>query len=77
MGTPLCMAPQLRHGATYARPASDVFSPGVMAHEVCTGQLPAEQPAIFRVFPDGKPWFVPLTVKCPGRSASLAVLAGP
>lgn len=74
MGTPLYMAPELRRGAKYARPSSDIFSFGVMAYEVCTGQLPSEQPAIFRVFPDGKPWFVSLAVKCPGLSASVAAL---
>ena len=65
MGTPLYMAPELRQGAKYARPSSDMFSFGVMAYEIIAGQLPSEQPPLFHVFTPGKLWYTSLRVKCP------------
>jgi serine/threonine-protein kinase len=47
MGTPLYMAPELANGARFASAASDVFSFGVIAYELFTGQLPFKRPAAF------------------------------
>jgi len=46
VGTPRYMAPELAHGSKRAQPAADIFSFGVMAFELLTGQLPFERPAI-------------------------------
>jgi serine/threonine protein kinase len=40
MGTPLYMAPELLAGAKNARPASDIFSFGVIAYEILSGHHP-------------------------------------
>jgi serine/threonine-protein kinase len=44
LGTPTYMAPETLAGARHARPASDVFSFGVIAFELLTGGLPASDP---------------------------------
>ena len=46
MGTPMYMAPELAHGAHGATPASDVFSFGVMAHQLLTGAAPFSEPPV-------------------------------
>ena len=46
VGTPRYMAPELAYGSKHAQPAADIFSFGVMAFELLTGQLPFERPAI-------------------------------
>lgn len=74
MGTPLYMAPELRQGAKYARPSSDVFSFGVMAYELMSGQLPSETPALFHTFKPGTRWFPALRSKCPELAEPLAEL---
>jgi len=40
MGTPLFMAPELALGAKDAPPSSDMWSFGIVAHEILTGGLP-------------------------------------
>ncbi len=40
MGTPLYMAPELARGAKAAGPSSDMWSFGVIAHELVTGSFP-------------------------------------
>lgn len=72
MGTPLYMAPELRQGAKYARPSSDMFSFGVMAYELLAGQLPSETPALFLTFKPGTRWFPSLRSKCPELPETLA-----
>lgn len=57
MGTPLYMAPELRKGAKFARPVTDIFSFGVMAFEILTGQLPSEVPALFLIMKSDRPWY--------------------
>ena len=74
MGTPLYMAPELRQGAKFARPASDMFSFGGLAFEVLTGQLPSETPALFLMFRPDHPWFPSLQAKNPAVPAELAAL---
>lgn len=74
MGTPLYMAPELRQGAKLARPASDMFSFGVLAFEILTGQLPSETPALFLMFRPDRPWFPPLQSKNAAVPADLASL---
>lgn len=72
MGTPLYMAPELRLGAKNARPASDMFSFGVMAYELLTGELPSEQPPILLALQPGKRWYAPLRLKCPDLPSELS-----
>jgi serine/threonine protein kinase len=49
LGTPIYMAPELAFGAKNARPSGDIFSLGVIAHEVLTGIRPwMESPAFAR-----------------------------
>ncbi|HNN91727.1 MAG TPA: protein kinase [Pseudomonadota bacterium] len=74
MGTPLYMAPELRQGAKFARPASDMFSFGVLGFEILTGQLPSETPALFLTFRADRPWFPRLQSKNPAVPAALATL---
>jgi hypothetical protein len=58
MGTPLYMAPELAGGAGAAAPSSDLFSLGVIAHELMTGALPfASPPALDAIA--GRPWPAP------------------
>lgn len=40
------MAPELYQGSRNAQPSADLFSFGVMAFEVLTGELPLSRPAI-------------------------------
>jgi serine/threonine protein kinase len=47
LGTPNYMAPELAHGSRGARPSSDVFSLGVIAHEFLVGALPFARPLVF------------------------------
>lgn len=65
MGTPLYMAPELIKGAKLARPASDVFSLGVIAYELLTGDLPSSQPPILLNLRSGQRWYTPLSLGCP------------
>lgn len=43
IGTPIYMAPELRFGSKHAQPAVDIFSFGVLAFELLTGQAPFPQ----------------------------------
>jgi hypothetical protein len=54
VGTPLYMAPELAHGARGARSSADLFSFGVMAFELITGELPFRVPPAFEALA-GKP----------------------
>jgi serine/threonine protein kinase len=46
MGTPMYMAPELIRGARDAQPSADVWSFGVMAHELLSGRLPFAEPPV-------------------------------
>ncbi len=46
IGTPLYMAPELSWGRATARAATDIFSFGVLAHELLTGKYPWPAPPI-------------------------------
>jgi predicted Ser/Thr protein kinase len=45
VGTPLYLAPEVHRGAP-ATFASDIYSTGVVLHELCTGYTPLEDPAL-------------------------------
>ncbi|MEW5737855.1 MAG: serine/threonine-protein kinase [Myxococcota bacterium] len=49
LGTPLYMAPEQATQAARVEPSADIFSFGVMAYELLTGQPPFMPPAVFRV----------------------------
>ena len=74
MGTPLYMAPELLRGAKLARPAADIFSFGIIAYELLTGQLPSETPPIMLRLKPGARWYTPLSVRSPELPAALAQL---
>ena len=74
IGTPLYMAPELVKGAKLARPSSDVFSLGVVAHELLTGDLPSPQPPIFLNLRPGQRWYTPLSIRCSDLLGPLADL---
>jgi predicted Ser/Thr protein kinase len=59
MGTPIYMAPELVKGARDAQPSADVWSFGVLAHELLTGKLPFAEP--------------PVIAKLEGRAVRLAI----
>jgi serine/threonine protein kinase len=65
IGTPLYMAPELVKGAKLARPASDMFSLGVVAYELLTGELPSAQPPILLNLRSGQRWYTSLALRCP------------
>lgn len=75
MGTPRYMAPELVDGAKYALPSSDVFSFGVLAYELLSGDMPyLEPPAQARL--DGRRLAAPvsLRVRCPSLDPRVAKL---
>ena len=65
MGTPLYMAPELAHGARLAQPAADIFSFGIIAYELLTGEKPTEMPPIMMSLKPLKRWYAPLSLRCP------------
>ncbi len=44
MGTPNYMAPELVHGSMHSKPATDMFSLGIIAFELLTGTRPFDEP---------------------------------
>ncbi len=48
IGTPKYMAPELANGARAAKPSSDIFSFGVIAYELLTGESPFAEPLALR-----------------------------
>ena len=50
IGTPFYIAPELGRGAKDARPSSDVFSFGVIAYELLSGQLPFATPPVLDAY---------------------------
>lgn len=50
MGTPAYMAPEIRRGARFAKPASDLFAFGLIAYEILAGRPAFAAPAIHLAF---------------------------
>lgn len=74
MGTPLYMAPELVWGAKRARSDADIFSFGVIAYELLTGQPPSEIPPIMMRLKPSVRWYAPLSLRCPGHPERLGRL---
>jgi PAS domain S-box-containing protein len=75
VGTLPYMAPELLGGANLAQPPSDIFSFGLMAHEVLTGTLPFEEPPLLMAARGySAPRLEPLDTLCRGLSPALARL---
>ena len=47
VGTPMYMAPELSEGSHNARPPSDVFSLGMIAYELFSGEIPFSRPPVW------------------------------
>jgi serine/threonine protein kinase len=69
------MAPELTLGARSAKPASDVYSWGVIAYEVLTGALPFKESPILAKL-EGRAVIPPPPVRerCPSLTTELAAL---
>jgi hypothetical protein len=74
MGTPLYMAPELIRGARLARPASDMFSFGIVAYELVSGRLPSDSPPMLLGLKPFLRWYTPLAVLCPDLPADIGGL---
>jgi serine/threonine-protein kinase len=75
MGTPKYMAPELSSGAKLAKPSSDIFSFGVIAYELLTGEAPfRDPPAVLRMQGLTSPPAPPVGQKCADLSPDLAAL---
>ncbi len=73
LGTPMYMAPELVQGAKLARPPADMFSFGVLAYEVLTGELPFQELPLLLAHQGAKELrFRSLREACPGIDAELA-----
>ncbi len=47
VGTPMYMAPELSEGSQGAQPSSDIFSLGMIAYELFSGELPFARPPVW------------------------------
>lgn len=75
MGTPLYIAPELQTGMAQAGAPADVFSFGVVAFEIVSGQLPfTEPPVLARLMGRPAPGARSLAEVCPALPAPLAAL---
>ena len=73
LGTPVYMAPELAYGAKNAKPPCDVFSLGVIAHELLTGVRPwLDSPAFARQRGASVPPATPLIHLCPSLDPVMA-----
>ncbi len=58
VGTPMYLAPELAAGARYLGPKADIFSFGIIAYELLSGELPFKAPPIVTRW-RGQPWLLP------------------
>ncbi|MBK8266356.1 MAG: protein kinase [Nannocystis sp.] len=66
------MAPELAAGSRLAQAASDLFSFGVLAYELLTGDLPFSEPPILQVIANkGVLTCEPLAKRCPDLHPAL------
>ncbi len=73
MGTPRYMAPELTHGVREAQPAADMWSLGVIAHELLVGTLPFGEPPVLAQL-SGRPAAQPARLDAPALPATLRAL---
>ena len=75
IGTPTYMAPELGLSAQLVQPKCDMFSFGVLAHQILTGSLPFEQAPVLRLLQgEPVPRPVPLRDRCSTIDPVLAAL---
>lgn len=74
VGTPMYMAPELSEGSHLARPPSDIFSLGVIAYELYTGEMPFSRPAVWARWRGGEIAAPSLAVKRPDLGPELVAL---
>ena len=65
VGTPMYMAPELSEGSHQARPPSDVFSLGMIAYELFSGELPFARPPVWARWKGRDAAAASLSDKCP------------
>jgi serine/threonine protein kinase len=74
VGTPMYMAPELSEGSHLARPPSDIFSLGVIAYELYTGEIPFARPPVWARWRGSDAAAPSLAVKRPDLPAALVAL---
>ena len=74
VGTPMYMAPELSEGSHLARPPSDIFSLGVIAYELYTGEIPFSRPPVWARWRGSEAAAPSLAVKRPDLPAPLVEL---
>jgi serine/threonine-protein kinase len=73
LGTPLYMAPELADGIRAAQPSADVWSFGVMVHELVAGALPFAEPPLV-AYLGGRSTVAVTPLAAPSLSADLRAL---
>lgn len=74
MGTPAYMAPEIRRGARFAKPASDLFAFGLIAYEILAGRAAFSAPPIHLAFTMKRlPAVEPLPPEVPAELGALVL----
>ncbi len=74
VGTPMYMAPELADGSRHARPSSDLFSLGIIAYEMLTGEMPFSSPLVWAKTPSEVRLAVPFRDRQLALPASLIAM---
>jgi len=74
VGTPMYMAPELSEGSHLARPPSDIFSLGMIAYELFSGEIPFTRPPVWARWKGNETAAPSLAVKRPDLPGDLVAL---